>query len=222
MNGFSELLKGAQGAAPEQQAPKNAAGNPDGQAPEGQGTGQVDGKQASPELQAKYNRFVAMGIMMLWDEKFTPKALAVFKEHPNQTDALASIGAAIAQRIYMKAKEQGDEIPPEVVVHAGWELMNEVAEFATAAGVQGIEPDEIETAYYLAADKVREALEKAGLMDPSVAQSGFEAAKSALGDEGVSAVRSRMQGSQQKTVDALMQRQQQRQPQPEQPGGQQP
>lgn len=195
MNGFADLLDKGQGAAPSQQA-----GAPE----QSKGFSAAQGKQASPELQAQYNRFVGMCLKLLWGEKFLPKVVKMFQKHPNQTDAMASIGAGIAQRIYMEAKKNGHEIPPEVLVHGGWEVMQEIATLAQAAGIKGIEPDEIETAYYLAADKVREALDQAGLIDPQMVQEQSEQVRQMAGDDLIGNVQQRVGGAQQKTLDAMM------------------
>jgi hypothetical protein len=121
---------------------------------------------------------------------------------------MASIGAGIAQRIYMEAKKNGHEIPPEILVHGGWEVMQEIAMVAEAAGEQGIEPDEIETAYYLAADKVRDALDQAGLIDPQMVQEQSEQIRQMAGDDLIGNVQQRVGGAQQKTMDAMMQQRQ--------------
>ncbi|MDE4303640.1 hypothetical protein PXK30_09515 [Phaeobacter gallaeciensis] len=199
MNGFADLLKEGQGAAPAQQegAPEQ---------PKGFSTAQ--GKQAPPELQAQYDRFVGMCMKLLWGETFLPKVVQMFKKHPNQTDAMASIGAGIAQRIYMEAKKNGHEIPPEILVHGGWEVMQEIATLAQAAGIEGIEPDEIETAYYLAADKVGEALNQAGLIDHKMVEEQSKQVRQMAGDELIGNVQQRVGGAQQKTMDAMMQQRQ--------------
>jgi len=199
MNGFADLLKEGQGAAPAQQ---------EGAQEQPKGFSAAQGKQAAPELQEQYNRFVGMCMKLLWDEKFLPKVVQMFKKHPNQTDAMASIGASIAQRIYMEAKKNGHEIPPEILVHGGWEVIQEIAMVAEAAGEQGIEPDEIETAYYLAADKVREALDQAGLIDPQMVQEQSEQIRQMAGDDLIGNVQQRVGGAQQRTMDAMMQQRQ--------------
>lgn len=210
MNGFGQALGGPQQqaqAATQQPAPGPTAPQPPGTEP----------KQASPEQQRLYNRFVGMCMAMLWSEKFMASAAKIIKAHPNETDAMAVIGATIVQRVFVAADEQGEPIPPEILLHGGLEVMHEVATFAKAAGVEGIEPDEIETAFYLAADKVREGLIRAGKLDPQQLAEQFEQVKSLAGEEKLKDVEARMQGSQQKTQDALLSRRKGQQPQQEAP-----
>ncbi|UWQ30269.1 hypothetical protein [Leisingera sp. M523] len=196
MNGFAQALGGQQHK--EQPGPPQ-----DAKAPQVPGT---EPKQATPEQQRVYNRFVGLSMAMLWSEKFMAKAAKIIKAHPNETDAMAMIGATIVQRVFMAADDQGEPVPPEVLLHGGLEVMNEVATFAQAAGVQGIEPDEIETAYYLAADKVREGLIQAGKLDPQELAGQFEQIKGMAGEEKLANVQGRLQGAQQKTQDALLSR----------------
>lgn len=201
MNGFAAMM----GGQPEEQQQQQ----PQGQQEAAQGgMASAHGKQASKEMQAIYNRFVGACMLAIWDEKFMPKALQLFQSNPNQTDALASIAAGVVQRVFAGAKKKGTPIPMEVMVHGGLEVVQQVADFATAAGVQGIEPDEVETAYYLAADKVKEALVASGDLDLSNAEQDLEQVRSMAGDDVLSNVQSRMQGSQQKTIDGLMAQQQ--------------
>ena len=196
MNGFGQALSGAQQPTPSQPAPEPKVPQPQGMEPQ----------QASPEMQRVYNRFVGMCLMLLWGEKFLSKASKIIKAHPNETDAMAVIGSTIVQRVFLAADEQGRPIPPEVLLHGGLEVMHEVATFAQAAGVQGIEPDEIETAFYLAADKVRDGLIRAGKMDPQQMSEQFDQIKEMAGEEKLTDVQQRMQGAQQKTQDALLKR----------------
>lgn len=200
MAGFAEAL--GQPQQPPQQ-PAQGMGQGMGQPPKAPG---VEQKPASPEQQQIYNRFVGMCMMMLWSENFMAKAAKMIKDHPDETDAMASIGAAIVQRVYMAADQQGQPIPLEVLVHGGLEVMQEVAKFAEAAGVQGIDDNEIETAFYIAADKVREALVQAGKADPNEMAAEFEQVRQAVGDDQVSAVQTKVSGAREKTKQSLLNR----------------
>lgn len=206
MDGFAKAL-GEPQQADQPGAPREA------KAPQVPGS---EPKQATKDQQRIYNRFVGLCMAFLWSEKFMPKAVKIIKAHPNETDAMAMIGATIVQRVFMAADSQGEPIPPEVLLHGGLEVMNEVATFAKAAGVEGIDPDEIETAYYLAADKVRDGLVKAGKLDPQELAGQFEEIKNMAGEETLANVQGRLQGSQQKTQDALLKRGQSQQPQQQQ------
>ena len=214
MNGFASMMSGQapqqQSQQPHPQQPESAPG-PD-QAPKG-GLAASHGKQASPEMQSLYNRFVGACMLAIWDEKFMPKALKLFQQSPNQTDAMASIAAGVVQRVFAGAKKQGSQMPIEVMIHGGLEVVQQVADLASAAGVEGIEPDEIETAYYLAADKVRDALTKSGDLDASAADQDLEQLRSMAGEETFANVSSRMQSAQQKTMEGLMAQGQQGAPQ---------
>lgn len=174
MQGFDGAL-GAQGqAAPEQQG----------------------GRQASPEEQAEYNKFVAMGVLMLYDKRFMETAREILEKSPQIVDGMARLGAAIATRIYTGAKKQGQEIPAAVILHGGWELMHEVKEFAVVAGFGDITEEDTENAYYMAADMFRSSLDGTGDLDPEAGQQEFEQMRKQYGDDMFAALASRVQGIQ--------------------------
>ncbi|GAB5434808.1 MAG: hypothetical protein EpisKO_41780 [Epibacterium sp.] len=200
MNGFAAMM----GDAPRAQAQGQPPQMQDPPKPGQTGDAASHGKQASPEMQKVYNRFVGACMLVVWDEKFMPKALELFQKNPNQTDALASVTAGVVQRVFQEAKKKGTSIPLEVLVHGGLEVVQQVAEMATTGGVQGIERDEIETAFYLAADKLREVLVSSGDLDLSEAEQGLQQLRAAGGDDAFTNVQTRMQGAQQKTMDAIM------------------
>ena len=201
MAGFADALAGGQ-----QTATTPPRGMGQAAAPQAPG---MERTPATPEQQAVYNRFVGMCLMMLWNEQFMAKATKMIKQHPDETDAMASIGAAVVQRVYMAADEQGQPVPLEVLLHGGLEVMQEVARFAEASGVQGIDENEIETAFYMAADKVREALVQAGMVNQDEMAAEFEQVREAVGDEQVASVQTKMTGARDKMQQKLLGRTQQ-------------
>lgn len=204
MSGFAAMMGNS--TQDQLQGQSQPEGAPNSTKPEAESFAASHGKQASPEMQKTYNRFVGACMLVVWDEKFMPKALELFQNSPNQTDALASVTAGVVQRVSQEAKKRSQPIPLEVMVHGGLEVVQQVADMATTGGIQGIEPDEIETAFYLAADKVRDVLVASGDLDLSEAKQGMEQLRAAGGEDVLSNVQTRMQGAQQKTMDALMAR----------------
>jgi hypothetical protein len=190
MKGFGEAMSGG---APTPQAPPQANGFQPTQ----------EGTPATPEQQQQYNRFVAMSILMLYDEKFMPKAQQMLSGGTTPVDAMARIGSSIASRIYMGAKKQGAEIPAEVVLHGGWELMNEIRTFAQTTGAGEISDEQMEDAYYLASDMMRSTLQGAGMVDQEQAQGEFEQMRGTFGDDAFDTLVQRLQGVQQQQMSAM-------------------
>ena len=145
-----------QGLGPAQQAPQ--------QQPAQTPAGMQQGTPATPEQQAQFNKFVAMCTLMLYDDKFRPKAMKLLQGSQDPADGMARLGAAIVLRIYMGAVEQKQQIDPAVVIHGGFKLMEEIKIFAEASQIQGIDDTDVEAAYYIAADMVQAELRKNGIM----------------------------------------------------------
>ena len=127
------------------------------------------GQPASPEQQEQYNKFVLMGMSALLSEDFMPKAVQMLKSAPSKSDAMARIGSTIVGRMYDSAKQQGQPIDPTVMVHGGLEIMQQIGEMAQAAGLEDVTDEDIETAYYLAADQLNDVLGAQGAFDAELA-----------------------------------------------------
>lgn len=122
------------------------------------------GEPASPEEQEIYNRFVAGGMMMMYDERFFPRFGEMMKSQEPK-EGVADAVSMVATRTVQESKKAGFEIPGDVVLAGTKELTEQAADAALKFGVDLPEPD-VEEAYYLALDKTRVALQGAGLMEP--------------------------------------------------------
>lgn len=193
MNGFEAAMAGGAQQAPQPEMDQK------GFQPAGQ-----DGTPATPEQQAQYNKFVAMALLALYDDKFMPKAQAMLEKSPNVVDGMASLATAIVSRIYMAAKQQGSDIPPEVVLHGGYEIMAEIGEFANAIGIQGVGEEQVENAYYLAADKFRSTLDANGMLDKEQLSKDFEGMRADYGEDAFGQLVERVRGVQQQTAESMM------------------
>lgn len=126
-------------------------------------------KQAPPELQEKYNRFVGFGMMALYDEKFMKGAVKAMKASNSPVEGVARVAASVASRVYASSRKSGYDLPGEVVLHGGAELLELTKEMAEAAGVAKMDDDQTEAAFYLAADMFRSALHGQGLINKEAA-----------------------------------------------------
>lgn len=129
------------------------------------GPGQV--KRASPEEQRLYNRFVGLSMTLLYDKKFMQSAIEMIRARESVMQGVADVSSLIAFRVYTEGKKQGQEIPASVVLHGGMEIITLVIEMALAAGFPPMSDQEIQEAFYIAADTFREKMEMAGHLDPA-------------------------------------------------------
>ena len=112
-------------------------------------------KMPTPQMQAAYNKVYGSTLKLLYSEPFMQKAEEMVKRAKTPEAGVAQIAATIAARIYMGAKKAGDEIPDEVMLLAGWQVMQEIADFArTDVGVE-MSDEQVETAFYLASDELK-------------------------------------------------------------------
>lgn len=191
MAGFEDMMNGtAQRAGP-------AAAGDDG--PPG-------AKPVTPELQQEYEKFVSMGLLMLFDEKTLSKTLDLLESSPNLIDTVAKVVSGVVVRLYAAARKQGEEITPEVVLHGGWEILTEVAALAVEAGIGELSEDDLETAFYIGADVTRQMMDKQGLIQPELDRpdEGVERLRAEVGDDGVRALMNRIEQARAQTANGLM------------------
>jgi hypothetical protein len=201
MEGFEQAMGQGAAAGPPSPAPQGAPQAPQG-APQG-GQAPQNGVPATPEQQAQYNRFFAYSILMLYNEDFMPKVQELFQKTPTPIEAAARVGAAIATRIYTAALDKGAEIPTEVMLYAGQEVMGEIAEMARMAGLANLSPEDVETAYYMAADMVRHALEGAGKIGDIDGKQELDQIRGMIGDDRMGQVVDRMGQVQKQTIASM-------------------
>lgn len=147
-------------------APSSAPPPIAGAQPAQQG-GSVSVRQASPEEQQLYNQFVGLSMILLYDKKFMQRAIEMIRAEQTVMEGVAKVAALVAYRVYEDGQKKGKEIPASVVVHAGMEVIQLVSEMAMAAGFEPMNEQETELAYYGAADKFRDLMEKSGMIDPA-------------------------------------------------------
>ena len=125
---------------------------------------QAPQRQATDEQQAQYNKFYAKTVELLFNEQFLQAGAKLLQQAPTVVDGMARIGATVASRVYMQAAKEGAPPEPIVVIESGREIMAEVADFAKALEYE-VSDEDIETAYYMAADLMRQTLVDAGVID---------------------------------------------------------
>ena len=123
-------------------------------------TGQDSGEKqpnVSPEEQKIYDAFVDNALSVIYDEKSLPQIIESLKGDGNPVDGLANTAGTVVVRVQDSAEQAGQELPPDVVFHAGSEILQDLAQLAEKAGIHQFSPEEIEGAAFQAMDLYREA-----------------------------------------------------------------
>lgn len=124
----------------------------------------MNAPQATPsnEEMEMHNRLYSLSVALLYDKAFIPKAAEVFEKAPTPAAGAATLLVTIGTRLIASAQQQGMEIPGTAFLSAGAMVMQEIAEFAeTQLGVK-MSPDQIEGAFYSAADQMQTIVKKRG------------------------------------------------------------
>jgi hypothetical protein len=139
------------------------------------------GEPASPEEQAIYNRVVGMAMLAVYDDKMVKKLAEMLTSAPDPVPAIGEIAANIAMRIYTFAKEEGTDIPGDVMLHAGKEIVEVIGELSEAAGA-AVDEQQLEMAYFHALDKFRVMAQQQGAYGEDAAQEDMEALRAMQGN----------------------------------------
>lgn len=162
---------GGQGVPPRQMEAQGGAAAPSGMggglAPEMQSiddTG-ADVTEASPEEQALYNRFVAMAVMGLSDEQNLTNTIKAMQSAGDPTVGVAEVASAMIVRVSSMARSQGNELPGDVLMHGGKEIIEYAVELAEAAGLAEFSPEMMEQTFYQTLDLVTQSMKDSGELD---------------------------------------------------------
>ncbi len=134
-------------------------------APGMEGPAPVDdsmGVAATPEEQALYDKVVATATQALYDESVMQDLVKAAKASGDPAGEVANVAAAVAMRVYSAASEAGTQIPGDVMLHAGKEIVEVAVEIVETAGIP-MEDEQVEEAYYRALDSFRSMAQSQGL-----------------------------------------------------------
>jgi hypothetical protein len=129
-------------------------------------------RQATPEQQESYNAFVANAMNLMYDKKTMPKLLEMLQGGGDPIEGLARASVMITARVGTSAEEAGQKLSGDVVFNAGAEIVNQLADVATEAGIHDFQNDRdaLEGAYFRALDQFRTLMEGAGRLNKDAAQ----------------------------------------------------
>jgi hypothetical protein len=118
----------------------------------------------TPEEQAQYDRFIDAVYKLIYGKGRWEAVLKRIESAPDKVEALAFACSAAVLRVVQAARQAGEEIAPDVIMHGGEELIEVVAEDVPKFGGPSYAAEEIESAFYRAIDMYREAAEQSGLV----------------------------------------------------------
>ena len=186
-----------QAAAPQQEQAAPSPGMD--QPPAAPSMEEAQRKPASPELQKEYEKFVGMGLMALTSEEFMPKAAQILQGKMALPQAMAQIGVVIGTKIFKAARKQGKPVSPEVLVHGGAELMGKIGEMAQAAG-EDVSEEDVETAFYLAADQMNNIMAEDGAFEEDYVVEGADEFRTQVGEDQINKVAQKMMAARKQPI----------------------
>lgn len=138
----------------------------------GQGGNPMDPREASPEQQDQYDRFVATAMNIMYEREMVPRLLQLLEGGGDPVEGLARATVMITARVATAAEESGEKLSGDVLFNAGAEIFNQLADVSDAAGFGNFAEDRdmLEAAYFRALDEFRTLMQQAGRVNQQAAQ----------------------------------------------------
>lgn len=132
-------------------------------------------ESVTPDEQAAYNQFVTNGLRMMFDEKVVPQLLESIDATGNPVDGMADAMVSVVRRLEDSAQKAGAEIPGPVKYHGAVELMENLSDLVSKAGIADLGEEQMESALFLALDKYRVSRAEDGSLPKDELQQDMEA-----------------------------------------------
>lgn len=172
-------MAGFSAAAP-QPAPAGGGAQPPMPTQPGGGADLGGAEMATPEEQDAYDRFVARSLELIYGDGFE-RVLEMLRGGDDPVNGLAVTAATIVARV-MDAAEKAGAVPSgDVLLNAGAEVFEDLAELSTKAGIFDFASDkeQFEGAWYRALDEFRVMRQAQGKLDPKVFEQDLAALQQA-------------------------------------------
>lgn len=169
------------------QPPRRETAMPAAAAPDMGGDPNEGAVEASPQEQAQYEAFVANAVLAL----FGPEQREATKQNLAAGDAMDTIpvmAGAVVARVAQAAAEAGDPIGQDVLMHGSAEILENLVEYAEAAGMLQTTPETMQGLTARTFDEVRLAMADTGVMDPAAAKANLAEIQSPQGDAALAAM----------------------------------
>lgn len=123
------------------------------------------GNMASPEEQAIYDKFIGKCMTLIYSKMYDQVTQMLQGKDP--VDALAQTAAMVIFRVIELAVKSGQALTMDVMLHAGQEVFEDLADLSTKLGVHDFQADQksTEAALYRTMDYVRVHMQESGLIN---------------------------------------------------------
>lgn len=136
--------------------------------------GESDFVQASPEEQAQYDQIVSNALTIMAPQgSVNPAVVERLRATGDPVEDAANAAVVIMSQVVRSARENGVELSPDAIFHAGKEVVEHVVELAEAAGIHDFSEEEMEMAFFRAVDEYRRWGEASGFVDRKELQKDF-------------------------------------------------
>lgn len=129
--------------------------------------------QATPEEQAQYEQIVAQAMNLIYGETVTTAILKMLQGEGDPIEGLAQTASTVILRTLQSGDQAGVKFSGDVVLNAGTEIFEDLANLSKEAGIKDFEadPEAMEAAYFRTLDGVRVQLQSAGRLNQDAARS---------------------------------------------------
>ena len=140
---------------------------------EAEAGGEIE-SNVSAEEQEQYDRFVTNGMKMLYDKNAVDKLLQSIEGDGNPVEGLANALVQVVMRLEDSSEQAGEKISPDVLLHGGTELLEQMVDLSEQAGGHKFKEQEVESALYLALDTYRTTRQQQGRLDEEALSADME------------------------------------------------
>lgn len=153
------------------------------------------GTPATPEQQEKKDLIVAQALDLIAkpeNKEVRQGVIGVLSSSKDPVKALATAASNLVDAVEKSAAQNGYECPPEILLNAGSEIMQHLADLAAKKGIHEFSEDEIKRAFLMAVDMYR--LQNQDRFDPEMAKQELAEAE---GDPEIAAAAQEFAGAEQ-------------------------
>lgn len=168
------------GEAPPEEEAMPPEAPPDAAIPPAVGDQEEGITPASPEEQEEMEHFVGRAWELIYDDKTFPRVVEMLsgggKDGGDPVHGLAMATEMVVARVAQAADQAGHQVPPDVLYHAGADILEELAEVSRRGQIKDYsqDPDSLERAWLEALDIFRDRLQKAGELDQESAKADLD------------------------------------------------
>ncbi len=124
----------------------------------------------TPEEQEVYDMVVGNALQIIYEPKTTDNIIKRIAESGNPVEGLANVVFMVVSTLEKSAQQANQQIPEDVMFHAGVEILEELADLVTREGAHEFTDEEIEAAMFMALDLYGQEKDQSGQIDKEAAK----------------------------------------------------